>query len=204
MYQLLRDMQVTPWWSRTKADAWAMELDKWFTEEYQQAHDAARERRLMMEGPSHHQGQRSLPSTRSYGYAVSLIDFEAQTCFITLMFVLLFLQEKAHHGQECSDFDALCMAHKGKATSDVSYSVSDGPEAYNNPTFGRRIAEYTEACKQKYGEDYNPSEHDIDTDIVLDLGGGKKHGRLWIGDDIIDSSSLRRADVRAQRTESDP
>jgi hypothetical protein len=61
MYQLLRDVQVTPWWSRTKVDAWAMEVDKWFTEEYQQAHDIARERRLMMEGPSHHQGQQSLP-----------------------------------------------------------------------------------------------------------------------------------------------
>jgi hypothetical protein len=56
--------------------------------------------------------------------------------------------------------------------------VSDGPEAYNNPSFSRRIAEYTEACKQKYGEDYNLSEHDIDTDIVMALGGGKKHGRL--------------------------
>jgi hypothetical protein len=33
-----------------------MEVDKWFTEEYQQAHDAARERCLMMEGPSHYQG----------------------------------------------------------------------------------------------------------------------------------------------------
>jgi hypothetical protein len=95
------------------------------------------------------------------------------------------------------------MAHKGKVTSDVSYSVSDGPEAYNNPSFGRHIAEYTEACKQKYGEDYYPSEHDIDTDIVMALGGGKMHGRLWIGDGIIDSSSLRLADVRARRTESD-
>jgi hypothetical protein len=61
MYQLLRDVQVTPWWSHTKANAWAMEVDKWFTEEYQQAHDTARERRLMMEDPSHHQGQQSLP-----------------------------------------------------------------------------------------------------------------------------------------------
>jgi hypothetical protein len=82
--------------------------------------------------------------------------------------------------------------------------VSDGPEAYNNPSFSGRIAEYTEAYKQKYGEDYNPSEHDTDTDIVMALGGGKKHGRLWISDGIIDSSSLRLADVRAQRTESDP
>jgi glycerol dehydrogenase-like iron-containing ADH family enzyme len=87
------------------------------------------------------------------------------------------------------------MAHKGKATSDVSYSVSDGPEAYNNPSFGRRIAEYTKACEQKYGEDYNESEHEIDTDIVMALGGGKKHERLWIGDGIINSSSLRLADV---------
>jgi hypothetical protein len=36
-----RDVQVTPWWSRTKADVCAMEVDKWFMEEYQQAHDAA-------------------------------------------------------------------------------------------------------------------------------------------------------------------
>jgi hypothetical protein len=112
------------------------------------------------------------------------------------------------------------MAHKAKATSDVSYNVSDGPEAYSNPSFSWCIAKYTEACKQKYGEDYNPSEHDIckqkygedynpsehdiDTDIVMALRGGKKHGRLWIGDGIIDSSSLRLADVRARRTESDP
>jgi hypothetical protein len=33
------------------------------------------------------------------------------------------------------------MAHKGKVTFDVSYSVSYGPEAYNNPSFSRRIAE---------------------------------------------------------------
>jgi hypothetical protein len=60
MYQLLHDVQVTPWWSRTKADAFQK-----FAEEYQQAHDAARERRLMMEGPSHHQGQRSLPKYKA-------------------------------------------------------------------------------------------------------------------------------------------
>jgi hypothetical protein len=65
MYQLLLDVQVTPWWSRTKADVWAMEVDKWFTEEYHQPHNTARERRLMMEGPSHHQGQRSLPEYKS-------------------------------------------------------------------------------------------------------------------------------------------
>jgi hypothetical protein len=96
------------------------------------------------------------------------------------------------------------MSHKAKAMSDVSYSMSDGLEAYNNPSFDRRITEYTEACKKKYGEDYNPSEHDIDTDIVMALGGGKKHERLWIDNGIMDSSSLRLADIRSWRTESDP
>jgi hypothetical protein len=33
------------------------------------------------------------------------------------------------------------MAHKGKATSDVSYNMSDEPEAYSNPSFRQRIAE---------------------------------------------------------------
>jgi hypothetical protein len=94
MYQLLRDVQLTPWWSRTKADAWALEVDKWFTEEYQQAHDAARERRLMMEGPSHHQGQRSLPEYKELWVRGFLIDFEAQTCFITLIFVLFFCSKR--------------------------------------------------------------------------------------------------------------
>jgi hypothetical protein len=37
------------------------------------------------------------------------------------------------------------MAHKGKATSDVSYSVRDGLEAYSNPSFGWSITEYTES-----------------------------------------------------------
>jgi hypothetical protein len=28
----------------------------------------------------------------------------------------------------------ICYAHKGKAKSDVSYKMNDGPEAHNNPT----------------------------------------------------------------------
>ena len=37
-----------------------MIVDKWFTEEYLQMHSDARDRRLMMQGPAHHQGSRSL------------------------------------------------------------------------------------------------------------------------------------------------
>jgi hypothetical protein len=35
-----------------------MIVDKWFTEEYLEAHNAAQDRRLTMQGPTHHQGSR--------------------------------------------------------------------------------------------------------------------------------------------------
>jgi hypothetical protein len=37
-----------------------MIVDKWFTEEYLEAHNAARDRRLTMQDPAHHQGSRGL------------------------------------------------------------------------------------------------------------------------------------------------
>jgi hypothetical protein len=40
------------------------------------------------------------------------------------------------------------MAHKGKATSDITYNPEDGPEAYNNPTVQRRLSEYTAMAKE--------------------------------------------------------
>jgi hypothetical protein len=35
------------------------------------------------------------------------------------------------------------MAHKGKATSDVTYNPDDGPEAYTNPVIYSRLHDYT-------------------------------------------------------------
>ena len=37
--------------------------------------------------------------------------------------------------------------------------------------------------------EYDPSAHDLDGEVVMRAGGGKKHGRFWIGDDIIDTAS---------------
>jgi hypothetical protein len=34
------------------------------------------------------------------------------------------------------------MAHKGKATFDVTYNPDDGPKAYSNPTIYSRLYEY--------------------------------------------------------------
>jgi len=37
-----------------------MIVDKWFTPAWAETHEAARERRLQMQGPAHHQGNHNL------------------------------------------------------------------------------------------------------------------------------------------------
>jgi hypothetical protein len=70
------------------------------------------------------------------------------------------------------------MSKKGRVTSDVSYNVGDPPEAYNNPSIHTRISDYMSAARSIHGPDYDPSTQDIDAELVMRLGGGKKHGRL--------------------------
>ena len=53
-------MQMIPWWCESYRDCWEMIVDKWFTEDYMQEHEACRERALQATGPTHHQGSRSL------------------------------------------------------------------------------------------------------------------------------------------------
>jgi hypothetical protein len=84
---------------------------------------------------------------------------------------------------------AYAMAHKGKATSDVSYNPEDPPEAYSNPSVYTHINEYTLAARSLHGDDYDPSSQDFDPEVVMRIGGGKKHGRYYLGDGVIDATS---------------
>jgi hypothetical protein len=84
---------------------------------------------------------------------------------------------------------AYAMTHKGKATSDISYNLEDPPEAYSNPTVYTRINEYTSAARSLYGDDYNPSSQDFDPEVVMRIGGGKKHGRYYLSDGVIEETS---------------
>jgi hypothetical protein len=52
---------------------------------------------------------------------------------------------------------AYAMAHKGKATSDVSYNRKDLPETYSNSTVYTRINEYMSAARSLYGDNYDLS-----------------------------------------------
>jgi hypothetical protein len=92
------------------------------------------------------------------------------------------------------------MAHKGKATSDVTYNPKDGLEAYNNPAIHNHLIEYTAMAKEVRGPDYDPRTEDIDGDILKRVGGGQMHGWYWIADEAIDSSSTPTlSQVRARR-----
>jgi hypothetical protein len=80
------------------------------------------------------------------------------------------------------------MSHKSKATSGVSYNLDDPPKAYSNPSIHTRISQYTSAASSVHGLEYDLSTEDFDAEIVMRVGGGKNHGRYWLGDGIIDST----------------
>jgi hypothetical protein len=81
------------------------------------------------------------------------------------------------------------MSHKGKATSDVDYNPADPPEAYSNASIHICLSQYTEMARQVHGEDHDPSTQDFDGEVVMRVGGGKKHGRYYLGDGALDTAS---------------
>jgi hypothetical protein len=94
------------------------------------------------------------------------------------------------------------MAHKGKTTSDVSYNLEDPLEAYSNPTVYTRINEYTSVTRSLHGDDYDPSSQDFDPEVVTRIGGGNKHGRYYLGDSVIDTTSTPSlSQIRARSTD---
>jgi len=93
------------------------------------------------------------------------------------------------------------MSHKGPASSDVSFSMDDPPEAYTNTGVYDKVTAYAQAATQVHGPDYDPSTDDIDGDLVMTIGGGKKHGRYWIGNSVIDRSTTPTlSQIRASTT----
>jgi hypothetical protein len=70
-----------------------------------------------------------------------------------LIIVLSFLQSASHGGQPLSTFMAYGLAHKGKATSDVTFSPDDPPESYNNPSAYTRISSYASEERSVQGLD---------------------------------------------------
>ena len=100
-------------------------------------------------------------------------------------------------------FQAWGLAHKGKATSDVVFTVDDPPEAYTNPTAHDKIRTYTQGIREVYGPDYDPTSQPIDAEVIMRVGAGKQHGRYFIADGSI-SSSRRLSQIRASSSSGSP
>jgi len=97
------------------------------------------------------------------------------------------------------------LSHKGKAMANIDYNPEDPPEAYSNPTIHSRVTAYTEMAREVHGPEYDPSSQDLDGEVVMRVGGGKKHGRYWIGDSTIDTASTPTlSQIRARSTSSSP
>jgi hypothetical protein len=58
-----------------------------------------------------------------------------------------------------------------------------------------KVQEYKSAVREIHGEDYNVRTEPIDVEAIMRLGGGKKHGRLWIANGTIDSSTVPSLDA---------
>jgi len=96
------------------------------------------------------------------------------------------------------------LAHKGKA-SEVTYNPKDPSLAYSNPSVHACINMYTEAGRQVHGPDWDPSAHDLDGEVIMRVGGGKKHGRYFIGEGTLDTASTPTlVQIRARNTDSAP
>ena len=97
------------------------------------------------------------------------------------------------------------LARKGKATSNVTYNPDDPPSAYSNPSVHSRIQAYTEMGRQVHGPDWDPSSQPFDGEVIMRVGGGKKHGRYYIGDGLVDTASTPTlSQIRARSTAISP
>jgi hypothetical protein len=81
------------------------------------------------------------------------------------------------------------MAHEGKTMYNDTYNLDDGPEAYSNPAVYSCLSKYTAMSQEVHEPDYDPRTEDIDGDVLMRVGGGKRHGRYWIANGAIDLSS---------------
>ena len=74
-------------------------------------------------------------------------------------------------------------------TSVVTYNLEDLPEAYTNPSIHSRLSDYTSMAREVNGPDFDPYTVPIDVEVVMRVGGGKKHGRYYIADSSINPAT---------------
>ena len=100
-----------------------------------------------------------------------------------------------------SEFGAWAVSHMGPVKSGVVFNPDAPAQAYSDPSVHAKVRDYTEAVRALRGSDHNLSTEPLETEVIVRLGQGRKHRRLWIADGIDSSSSAPSlSDVRARST----
>jgi hypothetical protein len=87
----------------------------------------------------------------------------------------------------------------GRVKSGVVFNPDAPAQAYSDPTVHAKVRDYAEAVRAVHGSDYNLSTEPLDTQTIVRIGQGRKHGRLFIADSADSSSSAPSlSNVRAQ------
>jgi len=95
------------------------------------------------------------------------------------------------------------MSHMGRATLDVAYNPAAPPEAYTNPSIPARLTAYTEVGRALHMETWDPETAPLSGEAIMRAGGGKKHGRYWIANSLVDTvSTPSLTQLRARTTDS--
>jgi hypothetical protein len=85
---------------------------------------------------------------------------------------------------------AYMLAHKGKATtSETTYNPDDPPEAYSNPSIHSRFTTYAKTGRQIHMLEWDPICASFDGEMIMSIGGGKKHGHYYMGDSLLDTTN---------------
>ena len=100
-----------------------------------------------------------------------------------------------------SEFGAWAVSHMGPVKSGVVFNPDAPAQAYSDPSVHAKVRDYVEAVRALRGSDHNLSTEPLETEVIVRLGQGRKHGPLWIANGADSSSSAPSlSDVRARST----
>ena len=79
------------------------------------------------------------------------------------------------------------MAHTSSYKKVKAFFASDldDPKNFTNISAHKKLVQYRDQGKVRKGEDFNPSQGPIDTELLMISGGGRSHGSIAMGDGLI-------------------
>ena len=102
-------------------------------------------------------------------------------------------------------YDLYAMAHTGSYKEVKAFSASDldDPKNFTNISAHDKLVQYRDQGKARKGEDFNPSQGPIDTELLMISGGGRSHGSIAMGDGLIRCPSTL-PEIKARQSSSAP